>query len=67
MVNENQDKYILYHQQEIKSYNALTLELENFIDSIANQKKPLVTAYDGLAALEVAFEILQQINLNNKK
>ena len=67
LVNENQDKYILYHQQKIKSYNALTLELENFIDSIVNHKNPIVTAYDGLAALEVAFEILQQINLNNKK
>ena len=67
LVNENEDKYILYNQQKIKSYNALTLELENFIDSIVNHKNPLVTAYDGLAALEVAFEILQQINLNNKK
>ena len=67
IVNENEKKYILYSKSKIKSYNALTLELENFIDSIVNHKNPLVTAYDGLAAIEVAFEILQQINLNNKK
>jgi len=67
IVNENEKKYILYSKSKIKSYNALTLELNNFIDSIFNQKKPLVSAYDGLAAIEVAFKILQQINLNNNK
>ncbi len=67
IVNENKEKYILYSKSKIKSYNALTLELDNFINSILNQKKPLVSAYDGLAAIEVAFKILQQINLNNNK
>jgi len=67
IVSENQDKYIIYSKSKIKPYNALTLELDNFIDSILNQKKPLVSAYDGLAAIEVAFKILKQINLNNNK
>jgi len=67
IVNENEKKYILYSKSKIKSYNALTLELDNFIDSIFNQKQPLVSAYDGLAAIEVAFKIQQQINLNNNK
>lgn len=67
IVSENQDKYIIYSKSKIKPYNALTLELDNFIDSILNQKKPLVSAYDGLAAIEVAFKVLKQINLNNNK
>ena len=67
IVSENQDKYIIYSKSKIKPYNALTLELDNFIDSILNQKKPLVSAYDGLAAIEVAFKILKQINLNTNK
>ncbi len=67
IISENKDKYILYSKSKIKSYNALTLELDNFIDSIVNQKKPLVSAYDGIAAIEVAFKILQQINYNNNK
>ena len=67
IVSENQGNYISYSKSKIKSYNALTLELDNFIDSILNQKKPLVSAYDGLAAIEVAFKILQQINFNNNK
>jgi len=64
IVDENEKKYILYSKSKIESYNALTLELDNFINSIFNQKKPLVSAYDGLAAIEVAFKILEQINLN---
>ncbi|MAA51119.1 MAG: oxidoreductase [Candidatus Marinimicrobia bacterium] len=67
IVSENQDKYIIYSKSKIKPYNALTLELNNFIDSILNQNKPLVSGYDGLAAIEVAFKILKQINLNNNK
>jgi len=67
VVNENENKYILYSKSKIQSYNALTLELDNFIDSIIKQKRPVVSADDGLAAIEVAFNILKQISLNINK
>jgi predicted dehydrogenase len=39
----------------------LRLELENFIESVANRTPPRVTGAQGLAALEVAFGILAKI------
>ena len=39
----------------------LRLELEGFFESIATRRPPLVTGAQGLAALEVAFEILDKI------
>ena len=39
----------------------LRLELEGFFDSVASRQAPRVTGVQGLAALEVAFEILDKI------
>jgi len=52
---------IVYEQPEIKEVNALKYELELFIDSVMNDKPPVVSALDGLHALEVAEMILDQI------
>jgi predicted dehydrogenase len=52
---------IIYEQPEIKEVNALKYELELFIDAVLNDKTPVVTAADGLHALEVAKMIMDQI------
>lgn len=52
---------IVYEQPEIKEVNALKYELELFIDSVITDKPPVVSALDGLHALEVAEMILDQI------
>ena len=52
---------IVYEQPEIKEVNALKYELELFIDSVLKDKPPVVSAQDGLHALEVAEMILEQI------
>lgn len=44
----------------------LKLELEHFIDCVANRKPPRVTGEQGLAALEVAFDILAKIEEHSR-
>jgi predicted dehydrogenase len=56
-----QKRNIVYEQPEIKDVNALKYELESFIDAVLNDKTPVVTATDGLHALEVADMIMKQI------
>jgi predicted dehydrogenase len=46
--------------------DALTMELESFVDCIVNHKKPIVSGEDGLRALEVAMMIMDKINSNLK-
>jgi len=52
----NEGKMIKYNT---KDQDLLTQELTHFIDCIQNNKEPLVTAQDGLKALELAYEILE--------
>jgi len=54
-------KLVVYEQPEVKEINALKLEQEFFIDSILNNKKPIVSGRDGLKALRVAEMIIQKI------
>ena len=42
--------------------DALTIQLESFVDSILNNKKPVVDGNDGKRALEVALRIMDIIN-----
>ena len=65
VVNENSEKFILYDKPNIVSHNALKVELEAFIQSITNCINPAVSAKDGLAALQVAIQIRDQINSKN--
>ena len=41
--------------------DALTMELESFVDAIINDKRPIVDGTDGKRALEVALEIMEKI------
>ena len=60
-----QKKNIVYEQPEVKEINALKYELELFSDAVLNDKTPVVSARDGLRALEAADLIIQQINKQN--
>jgi predicted dehydrogenase len=44
----------------------LKLEMENFIDSVVNRTQPRVTGEQGLAALEVAVDILAKIEEHSR-
>ena len=61
VMNNIKDKYILYEKFEIEHYNALKKELENFIESIVNVKKPIIDGYSGLKALKLAIKIQSSI------
>lgn len=60
-----QKKNIIYEQPEVKEINALKYELELFSSAVLNDTMPVVSAYDGLRALEVADLIMQRINKQN--
>jgi len=46
---------------DIPYMEPLKLELEAFIDSLEKSTKPLVSGEDGLKALEIAMECMQQL------
>jgi predicted dehydrogenase len=46
--------------------DALTLELESFVDAILHNKRPVISGEEGLRALEVAVLIMDKINANLK-
>jgi len=48
---------------KIKKEEPLKLELQNFINSIIENKKPVVTGYHAKQALEVAIEIVNQLKI----
>ncbi len=54
-------KQIVYEQPEIKEINALKYELELFVNSVLENKKPTVSGDDGLRALKVAQIIMKKI------
>jgi predicted dehydrogenase len=54
-------KKLVYEQPEQKELNALQYELQLFVNSVANNSKPVVSGMDGLRALKVAQLIIQKI------
>ncbi|MCH8126552.1 Gfo/Idh/MocA family oxidoreductase [candidate division KSB1 bacterium] len=60
-------KQITYEKKKDEEKNALKAELIAFVDAIQKGNKPIVTGEDGLRALEIADQILQQIKINNHK
>ncbi len=54
-------KKLVYEQPEVKEINALEYELQLFVDSILNKKRPVVSGEDGLKALKVAQTIIERI------
>ncbi|MCX6306367.1 MAG: Gfo/Idh/MocA family oxidoreductase [Bacteroidetes bacterium] len=57
-------KQINFDKPEIKPLNAIKAELESFNAAITNNTIPMVTINDGYSALEVAYKIIEKINLN---
>ncbi len=57
-------KQINFDKPEIKPLNAIKAELESFNAAIVNNTVPMVTINDGYSALEVAYKIIEKINLN---
>jgi len=55
-------KRLIYEQPEIKEVNALQYELELFVNSVLDNKPPIVSGNDGLRALIVANEIIKKID-----
>ena len=58
-------KLITYEKPEIREYNALHLELSNFIRSVAGLEEPIVDGKSARAALDVAIRIQEAIARNN--
>ncbi|MFO7524092.1 MAG: Gfo/Idh/MocA family oxidoreductase [Ignavibacteriaceae bacterium] len=54
-------KKLVYEQPEHKELNALEYELQLFVNSVIENKKPVVSGEDGLKALKVAQIIIQKI------
>ena len=53
---------IVYEQPLIKDVNALKYELEMFVDAVNHGNTPMVTAEEGLRALQIAHEIIKKIH-----
>ena len=62
----NGTKTIAVANPEILQASAIKLELESFIDAIINNKQTVVSEIDGLLAMEVAHQILDKINTNQR-
>ena len=54
-------KKLFYEQPETKEINALSYELELFVNAVINNSRPIVSGEDGLRALTVANEIVKKI------
>lgn len=57
----NGTKLIHMEMPDIESVNSIKMELETFARSILNDRKPIVSIQDGYKALEVAHQIIEQI------
>ena len=59
-------KTIAVANPEVLQASAIKLELESFVDAIINNKQTIVSEIDGLLAMEVAHQILDKINANQR-
>jgi predicted dehydrogenase len=57
---------IIYDQPKIENINSLKFELNKFFDCIIENTEPIVTLSDGLEALEVANNIINEISASQK-
>lgn len=58
-------KQIYFDHPEVKEQNAIQEELKTFAESILNDQKTKVTVEDGYNAIQVAHQILEQLNFSN--
>ena len=56
---------LIFDKPAVQESNAILEELKSFAHSINTESKPEVTVEDGYGALQVAHQILDQINLTN--
>ena len=63
----NGTKTISVCTPEIPETNAIKMELEAFVDSILNNKTPVVSEIDGYLGMEVAHQIIEKINNTNRQ
>lgn len=54
-------KQITYKKKKAEEKNALRAELQSFVDAVLNGKQPEVTGEDGVRAMEIADQVLEQI------
>ncbi|MCS6991684.1 MAG: Gfo/Idh/MocA family oxidoreductase [Chitinophagales bacterium] len=59
----NHSRWLTFERPTVLPLNAIKLELEQFAQAIANQSDPPVSFMDGLEALQIATEIMRQIEL----
>lgn len=56
-------KQLFFDKPEISSGNAIKEELESFAQAIKNDGTPVVSLHDGLNALDVAYQIIDKLNV----
>ncbi|MBP7184267.1 MAG: Gfo/Idh/MocA family oxidoreductase [Saprospiraceae bacterium] len=56
------EKFINIHQPEIPSINSIQEELQQFCYSIENQQNPIVTIDDAIKTLNIAYDIMKDID-----
>jgi hypothetical protein len=56
-------KQIFFEKPEIKPMNAIKTEMETFLHSIENNTEPAVSIIDGYKALDIAYKIIEKINI----
>ncbi|MGB9696664.1 MAG: Gfo/Idh/MocA family protein [Ignavibacteria bacterium] len=61
LVKNNVRMYVKHIKPVVPELNAMKFEQNNFLDSIVNNKSPLISIDDGIRALEVAQMVLKQI------
>jgi predicted dehydrogenase len=62
--NGKPSKQIWFEKPEIVPVNAIKKELESFADAIMQNQEPSVNAQDAFAALDVAYKIIDKMNLS---
>jgi predicted dehydrogenase len=62
--NGKTPKEIFIEKPQIKPINAIKTELEAFYQSIQKDTQPLVTIEDGYNSLDLAYKIMEKINLS---
>ena len=58
---EGKKKQIFFKTPKIINYNAIQIELENFANSINNNKKSIVSLEDATKALKVAYSVINSM------
>lgn len=61
IVKNNVHMFVKHIKPKVPELNAMKFEQNKFLDSIVNNKSPLVSINDGIRALEVAQMVLKQI------